>query len=267
MADIVENPFVTPEGAARYARGRPFHHPRALDRIFDHLGKSSVARGLDVACGTGLSTIALAGRAEIVVGVDPVESMIHLAKRARNAVYAVAPAELLPFPRHAFDVVTVSSGVHWFDQDAFFAEAERVLQPGGSVAIYDHLFEGAVEEPAIDKWLDQSYAKRYPPPPKAAATDRPVVSTRRFSDHVTFEYDDPIAFTQTQLVSYLLSHSNTITAATEGRETTQQTRAWLVAETAYWFDPPNQRQFLFRGMARCLKKKLSTESDPRPGVA
>ena len=112
---------------------------------------------MDVACGTGISTIALADHARFAVGVDPVVTMLQLAAPAKNLGYVAATAEQLPFEAKTLDALTVSSGVHWFEQPAFFAEAARVLIPGAWMGIYDHYFVGPVNEPLLESWLGDSY--------------------------------------------------------------------------------------------------------------
>jgi ubiquinone/menaquinone biosynthesis C-methylase UbiE len=74
----------------------------------------------------------------------------------------MAVAERLPLRARTFDVLTVSSGVHWFDQQQFFAEASRVLKPEGWLVVYDHIFEGGVDQPDFNEWFETSYARRYP---------------------------------------------------------------------------------------------------------
>lgn len=271
MNDVTNNPFASAEGAERYASGRPFHHRRAVRRIFDRLGNPSIHRALDVACGTGLSTRALTEYADVAVGVDSTDLMIRLAPVSDAAVYAVAEGERLPFRDTTFGLVTVSSGVHWLEQDRFFAETTRVLEPQGWVAIYDHLFRGCTDDPAVDEWLEHRYQQRYPWParssnrtlellrtsgraPSAAGAGGSAIVPDGFTEFATFEYDDPVAFTHVQLVSYLLSHSNTIGRMTRGEERTEHTRSWLIAETAGWFEASTERTFLFRGVARCLQR-------------
>ena len=83
--------------------------------------------------------------------------------------------------------------------------------------------------------------------------DRPLHTPYDFSEVEAFEYDDPILFTHDELVAYLLSHSNTIAAATAGRETQQETEKWLRSETEQWFGGHDRRTFLFRGAVRCLQ--------------
>lgn len=48
---------------------------------------------------------------------------------------SVSPAEELPFQDGSVDVLTSFTAAHWFDIERFMREAERVLRPGGCVAI------------------------------------------------------------------------------------------------------------------------------------
>jgi ubiquinone/menaquinone biosynthesis C-methylase UbiE len=36
------------------------------------------------------------------------------------------------------DLVTASMAIHWFDLDGFYAEVDRILRPGGCLAIYNY---------------------------------------------------------------------------------------------------------------------------------
>lgn len=181
--------------------------------------------------------------------------MLQLAHRTGDIAYVMAPAERLPLRARVFDVLTVSSGVHWFNQQRFFAEAARVLNPGGWLVIYDHFFVGSVDRPDFDQWFETSYADRYPPPPRASMADRPPVEATAFREIEAFEYDDTIDFTQGELVSYLLSHSNTIAASVAGTETYEATESWLKAQTSPWYQPPTRRRYLFRGAVRVLRPR------------
>ena len=73
------NPFAASDVGAVYSQGRPYHHPRTLARVRSQLGR--LERGLDVACGTGMSTIALRDYADTVVGVDISPAMMRAATR------------------------------------------------------------------------------------------------------------------------------------------------------------------------------------------
>src|SRR5690242_19596358 len=69
-AMTVDNPFAAADVGAIYDHGRPFHHPRTLAHIRTLVGDAPLDSALDVACGTGMSTVALAEYAPRVVGLD-----------------------------------------------------------------------------------------------------------------------------------------------------------------------------------------------------
>src|SRR5207249_625489 len=87
-----------------YARGRPYHHPRSLARLrallADGNADADVERALDVACGTGMSTVALADFADIVVGLDISREMMRVAPPKPNVTYMLGRADRLRVARH-----------------------------------------------------------------------------------------------------------------------------------------------------------------------
>ena len=117
-----DNPFAAADAGTVYDRGRPFHHPRTLARILALVGDAAIERGVDVACGTGMSTIALGEHAASVVGIDASPEMLQAARRVPGVSYLLGSAERLPFADTGVDAVTCCSGVHWFDQTRFFSE-------------------------------------------------------------------------------------------------------------------------------------------------
>lgn len=103
---------------------------------------------LDVACGTGDSTIALARKAALgsrVTGVDISEGMMALIMRkaAREGVHdriklQVADGENLPFAEASFHRVFCAFGIRNFEhRDKGLQEFYRVLKPGGKVVILE----------------------------------------------------------------------------------------------------------------------------------
>lgn len=98
-------------------------------------------RAIDVACGTGRLTIALAERVGPfgrVVGVDRSTGMIELARAAaRDLVqveFIVGDALALPVEDASFDAATIGFGLRNLpDFEAGFRELARVVRPGGRV--------------------------------------------------------------------------------------------------------------------------------------
>jgi ubiquinone/menaquinone biosynthesis C-methylase UbiE len=96
-------------------------------------------RVLDVACGTGVLTRAVAERvgSGSIVGVDVNEGMLEVAKRkAPEISWHQGRAETLPFDDNSFDAVVSQFGLTVFqDRLAALHEMLRVLKPGGSMAV------------------------------------------------------------------------------------------------------------------------------------
>lgn len=95
---------------------------------------------LDLGCGTGRHSLWLASAGATVTGVDFSDGMLEEArgKPGAEAVRFLAHdlAQPLPFAAGSFDVVV--SGLvleHLAALDAFFAEARRVLRPGGRAVV------------------------------------------------------------------------------------------------------------------------------------
>ena len=95
---------------------------------------------VDIACGTGALTIAVAERVGLegtTVGVDINEGMLSIARSKSSTIeWLNAPAEKLPFSNDIFNCVVSQFGLMYFeDQQAAISEMIRVLEPGGSLAV------------------------------------------------------------------------------------------------------------------------------------
>lgn len=97
-------------------------------------------RILDVACGTGVLTLAAAecvGPDGSAVGLDINEGMLAVARKKANGIsWRHGQAESLPFPDQSFDAVVSQFGLMFFDdRRAAIQEMVRVLRPGGKIAV------------------------------------------------------------------------------------------------------------------------------------
>jgi 2-polyprenyl-6-hydroxyphenyl methylase/3-demethylubiquinone-9 3-methyltransferase len=112
-----------------------------FDRAFHHLDtgvSSSDQLFLDIGCGGGLATEAMARHGHRMIGLDISPRSIETAKRhakeagVSNVEYVVGSALELPFPDHHFDGVVMSDVIeHIHDLPALVKEINRVLKPGG----------------------------------------------------------------------------------------------------------------------------------------
>ena len=132
----------------------------ALKEIVD----GTPQRILDVACGTGDSTISIARAAAEgtkVTGADISEGMMALVleKAGKAGVkdridLQVADGEALPYEDGTFDRVTCAFGIRNFEhKEKGLAEFRRVLKPGGKAVI----LELSVPQNRVIRWVYDLY--------------------------------------------------------------------------------------------------------------
>ncbi|GAB3380795.1 class I SAM-dependent methyltransferase [Lysobacter fragariae] len=118
---------------------------------------------LEIAAGTGVVTRALASRlaADVaIVATDLNAPMLEHAARigtSRPVEWRPADAQQLPFADATFDVVVCQFGVMFFpDKPKAFAEALRVLRPGGSLLfnVWDRIEENAFSDTVTTALVD-----------------------------------------------------------------------------------------------------------------
>ena len=110
---------------------------RIVERLIGHLAPAPGGRYLDLACGTGNYTTALAARGLDIAGVDASDVMLAAARaKAPALAWSKGRAEHLPYADGAFDGVICTFAIHHFgDVAAAFAEVARVLGRGRLVIL------------------------------------------------------------------------------------------------------------------------------------
>ena len=233
------NYFETKNVAERYEKGRPFFHANTMEKIKNYLGQTTkFDKALDIACGTGLSTKALLALAEQVYGTDISEEMLNLAYKDKKIIYKIATAENQPFENNTFNLVTVSSGVHWFDIELFLKECNRILKPKSWLILYENYFISEMQDvEEFSAWFPDSYCQKYPSPPRQnnyAWSDENLKSKNfRFDNEQIFKNE--VEFTIGELILYFTTQSN-ITSQIEKQETSyQEVEHWLQKELKPFF--------------------------------
>lgn len=132
----MENKDLFSGHASLYAAFRP-SYPQAL---YDHLLTFVNAKktAWDCATGNGQVAIVLSQYFDQVTATDISQAQLDNAQRAANIQYRITSAEETPFEDHSFDLITVAQAFHWFNQEKFFLEAQRVLKPNGLLAIWGY---------------------------------------------------------------------------------------------------------------------------------
>ncbi len=242
--------FSHADAAERYARGRPRFHALVVGKVAAFLGlREPVPAALDVACGTGLSSVVLREIASRVVGTDSSAEMMARAPRIGGVEYVEALAENLPFADGSFDLLTVSSAFHWFDRARFLSEARRVLRPEGWLVVYDNAFRGGMKgNPVFGTWFRERYLTRHPSPPRDRRPFGDDDARRHGFRFVGREdYENDVRFTAEELARYLETQSNVVAAVEEGSEEIEEVHAWLLDSLTPLFPPGAQATFAFGG--------------------
>lgn len=95
---------------------------------------------VNLGCGTGLSTLIWADKAGCVIGVEPSEDMLRLAKTralAENIRYVHAFSDNTGLDAGSADIITCSQSFHWMEPVSTLQEIDRLLKPDGVFAAYD----------------------------------------------------------------------------------------------------------------------------------
>lgn len=172
-----------------------------LDEMLEPLGREGLdaiapapgEAAIDVGCGCGATTLALAERVTPggrVLGVDPSQPMLALARERSAGLdsveFACADAQTHDFGDASFDLVFSRFGVMFFaDPVAAFENLRRALVPGGRLGFV------CWQTPALNGWatLPMQAVLRHvapPPPPEPGApgpfafadADRPAAILR-----------------------------------------------------------------------------------------
>jgi ubiquinone/menaquinone biosynthesis C-methylase UbiE len=137
------------------------------------LGDAGRGDLIDVACGPGVVTAAIAPGAASVVAFDATEQMLDKA-RARcaraglsNVAFERGNAEILPFEDARFDGVVTRLAIHHFaDPQRALGEMFRVLRPGGIAVIVDVVSSEDADDShlqnAIERLRDPSHVRMLP---------------------------------------------------------------------------------------------------------
>ena len=167
------------ERAEVYAKARPSYPETAVQFIFTET--AGPARGVivDVGAGTGIGASLLAGHGRPVIGVDPNLEMVRAATPEAGVFLMAGRAERLPLKNATASLMTSFNAFHWFQPELFFAEAYRVIEPAGSLALVWNDWD--LTDPFTARFvrLMRSAAPDLPPEDREAEV-KPLFATRFF---------------------------------------------------------------------------------------
>lgn len=230
--------------AAKYQSARPGHPSKIVTKVLDFLKegyKGPLTRALDVGCGSGLSTINLVPHFSSVLGTDLSEAMIQQARQTHSQPgleFLTGGADSLPCPDGSVQVVMVGRAIHYFNQETFFKEVDRVLSPGGVLAYYSVHFP-TVLNPAIDKlWWEVLDSEELRPHWPVNPGDGHIIGARNRRDYYVHtikspypdkRIDESVSYDRPLSLATLAAELDTYSAAVRFRAECSNTSSSLVS--------------------------------------
>jgi len=225
----------------------------ALDQMYapfnDLLADRLAGRVLDVGCGTGSTTLALAQRGAQCVGIDPSLPMLaaaraRMAREGMTADFLPADAQTYAFAPGVFDAMVSRFGVMFFaDPVAAFANLRRGARPGGVLrfaawrGIAENPFMIAAEEAARPLLPELAPRKKDEPGQFAFADRDRIFSILKDGGWAAIEIepiDVACRFAEAELDNYLAVMGPVGRAL---RQADDETRARVMRNVRPAFDP------------------------------
>jgi len=130
--------------------------PYITEQLFECLAPKPSELYLDIGCGTGNYTMALANKGLRFYGVEPSEKMLDLAKvRNQEITWLVGNAEQIPTDDDMFQGCIATLTVHhWKSIKKAFIELQRVLKKNGKIVFFT-----STPEQMANYWLNHYFPK------------------------------------------------------------------------------------------------------------
>lgn len=243
--------------AKSYADFRP-HYPAAL---FDYLAKLAGKEAVvwDCAAGSGQATIDLAARFRKVIATDASAEQIASAPRRDNVEFRVALAEQSGLEEESVGLVTVAQALHWFDRERFFAETERVLKPGGFLAVWTYatnLIEGDAVNAIVQDFYSNIVGPYWPPERKLTEVGYRTIDLP-FTEITPPAFRMEVRWTRDQLMGYFSTWSATNRYIKALGENPLEPLAKALA--AVWPNPDSSRLVVWPLSLRVAMKKSAND--------
>lgn len=124
--------------ADTYENARPRVPSYPVKTICKYLGTNPDI-AVDLGCGTGLSTLVWENVCKTVIGIEPSDDMLSIAKQKQSDTvhFKKAFSDDTGLPDNYADTVVCSQSFHWMNPTATLKEVNRILKSGGVFATID----------------------------------------------------------------------------------------------------------------------------------
>jgi len=175
---------------------------QTLGALIELVPEDAQARWVDVACGPGVISRAMASRVGSVSGVDLTPAMVEEAERRAgeegldNVSFALGDATALDLPDASFDGAITRLSLHHIPAPGrVVAEMARLVRPGGLVVVSDLAAdrdgEAAAWREEIERLRDPSHwACQTPERLRSMGADADLVLEQEESIEVDIDFDD-----------------------------------------------------------------------------
>ncbi|MDN3649539.1 class I SAM-dependent methyltransferase [Reinekea marina] len=205
--------FSLEEASNRYEQYRPKVHG-----VIKHwLKNAGITKrfdtAIDIACGTGDSTIPVIDISNSVQGIDLSEVMLNKARAKGLEVNQLGYEAAHTLGQ--FDLITTCMAFHWFDFEQAVQAYKQASSDSSIWLIYNFSFGGSVHSKEFNDWFFDTYLTLFPTPPRNS-------QTANFEGVSNLEKLDsskgtiPLSFDKAALIKYLTTQSNIEAAVHQG---------------------------------------------------
>lgn len=123
-----------------YHLARPAPPLAILHQSMNYTNRNHVDTIVDLGCGTGKATTIWTDFANEVIGIEPSEEMLSIAKNQSTndkVQYRVGYGNDTKLASNSIDIVACSQAFHWMEPESTLKEVNRILKEGGVFVIYD----------------------------------------------------------------------------------------------------------------------------------
>ena len=127
------------DSTTAYRWARPRYPEAMLDGALRQAGLDESSTLLEIGCGPGIATSAIAKKELSIIGVEPSSAACNLARKScqdyKRVSIVNSTFEDYPLPSKPFDAVLAATSFHWIAPEVACKKSATALKPGGSLVL------------------------------------------------------------------------------------------------------------------------------------